>query len=88
MHNINPRDAWKILIRPERQSYALSNLGMVFETFDKNDCFRKDFDFKNRFGLKILCSLFIPVKKSQANLDIEDFEDATLDCPCVISCHS
>ncbi len=50
MQNMNPTDAWKILIQPQRINYNSSNLGPLYENFEKNDSFRKDFDFINKYS--------------------------------------
>jgi len=42
----------------------------------------------NKYNLKIECSLFIPMKKNETNLDIDKMQEAKLNSPCVIYCHS
>lgn len=81
--NIEIKNAWKILISPERIDYSIDNLGPTIQAFETNNSFRKDFNFVNELGNKIECSIFIPVSPTSKNL-----EKKTLDAPCVIYCHS
>lgn len=85
MANVGVSNAWKILIQPDRVNYSMDNLGSKLSYFEHNDCFRKDFEFKNNRGNKICVSLFIPVKRDS---NIQNHELLILNCPCLVYCHS
>ena len=83
--NLDIKNAWKILIKPERVDYSIDNLGSKISCFKNYDSYRKDFTFTNSRHNEIHCSLFIPIKP---NTKIENYENLILNAPCVIYCHS
>lgn len=85
MANLNMTEAWKVLIKPDRVGYSIDNLGPKHNCFSTNDCYRKDFSFRNNRGNNIYYSLIFPLKRNQK---VENHEELLLNCPCVIYCHS
>lgn len=76
---------WKMMIKPERQSYAMDNLGGLVIPFEHYNLYRVDFSFENSRGSKIPCSVFIPIKNT---IDDPTPEQMVLNRPCVIYSHS
>lgn len=85
MANVGVSNAWKILIQPDRVNYSMDNLGSKLTYFEHNDCYRKDFAFKNNRNNDICVSLFIPIKR---DANIQNHEALVLNCPCLVYCHS
>ena len=84
MSNIGVRTAWKVLIQPERINYSMDNLGPKLTMYEKSDCYRKDFSFKNSRNNEIMVSLFIPIPPGKH----DNLERLILNMPCVVYCHS
>merc|ERR1711957_740065 len=53
-------DAWKILIRPNRPEYQLSDLGQNLQVIDNCKYARHDFTYCNKNSFLIHCSMFYP----------------------------
>jgi len=66
---------WKLVIRPPRKQYELTELGNQRFRFGNTNYMRKDVQVMNSRGLKLECSHFIPM------------EDSPTSYPCVIYVH-
>mmetsp|Transcript_50094 Transcript_50094/g.92435 ORF Transcript_50094/g.92435 Transcript_50094/m.92435 type:complete len:430 (-) Transcript_50094:60-1349(-) len=66
---------WKLVIRPPRKTYELTELGNQKFRFGNTNYMRKDVQVMNSRGLKLECSHFIPMEESPSNY------------PCVIYVH-
>jgi alpha-beta hydrolase superfamily lysophospholipase len=85
LSSVNPNNAWKILIQPERMNYSIDNMGPKLMCYTKFDSYRKDFTFINGRGAQICVSLFVPIRP---NTKVANYETLILNCPCVVYCHS
>lgn len=74
--------AWKMLVKPERQGYALDNLGPSIIHHENGIVIRKDFYLINSVGLKLTVSLYHPCAEGGKDTSLR------LNCPCVIYAHS
>ena len=70
-------DAWKAIIRPQRDVYTESDLGMKTFLLGSKQFKRNDFNLKNQRGLNLCCSFFEPV----------DDQRIAKELPCVIYLH-
>ena len=65
------------IIRPPRCRYKLSLLGPEFFTFCGASFFRKDFELRNSRGMRLVCSMWLPVPSERKSTAL----------PCVIYMH-
>eukprot|EP00826_Nyctotherus_ovalis_P061702 TRINITY_DN8804_c0_g4_i1.p1 TRINITY_DN8804_c0_g4~~TRINITY_DN8804_c0_g4_i1.p1 ORF type:complete len:362 (+),score=71.02 TRINITY_DN8804_c0_g4_i1:130-1215(+) len=70
-------DAWKAIIRPQRDIYKEEDLGLKSFLLDSREFKRTDLNIKNERGLILRCSFFEPV----------DSQRAAKELPCVIYLH-
>lgn len=74
-----------MMIKPERQSYSLDNLGATVTPFENYNMYRRDFTFENSRGSKIPASVFVPVRSTNENPSPEEI---VINGPCIIYSHS
>lgn len=70
-------DLVNLIIRPPRAQYATSDLGPMEFEFGAKNFFRRDFNIKNRRGLKLVCSHWQPTPECRPRRDL----------PCLIYLH-
>ena len=70
-------DAWKAIIRPERDEYTEGDLGLRSFLLGDKEFKRTDIAIKNERGLKLSCSFFEPI----------DSQRVAKELPCVIYLH-